>query len=55
MTPVMGDGNGEGDANGCSCFQREEGGGEAARWCRTRMTQRRVARRLRSLKVAASV
>jgi hypothetical protein len=26
MAPVMGDGNGEGDTKGCSCFQRGRGG-----------------------------
>jgi hypothetical protein len=40
MTLVTGDRNGEGEAMGCSRFQRERrGGGEAAPRCRRRMTQ----------------
>jgi hypothetical protein len=42
MMPVMGDGNGEGEAKGCNCFRRGRGGGEATRWCQTRMTQGRA-------------
>jgi hypothetical protein len=40
MAMVTGDGNGEGEVIGCSYFQRGRGGGgEAAPWCRRRMTQ----------------
>jgi hypothetical protein len=39
MTPVMGDGNREGDAMGCDRFRRGRGGGgEAASQCCRRMT-----------------
>jgi hypothetical protein len=43
MTPVMGDGNGEGKATGCGHFQRGRGReGEAAPHCRRQTTQRRA-------------
>jgi hypothetical protein len=46
ITPVMGDGNGEGEAIGCIRFHRGRwGGGKEAPRCRRRMAQRRVARR----------
>jgi hypothetical protein len=45
ITPIMEDGNGEGEAMRCIRFHRGRGGGgkEAPR-CRRRMTQQRVAR-----------
>jgi hypothetical protein len=49
MTPVTGDGNGEGETMGCdNCRRGRGGGGEAAPRCRGRMTQRRAARWLES-------
>jgi hypothetical protein len=43
MVPVTGDGNGEGEAMGCSHFWRGRGaGGEVAPWCQRRMTQIRA-------------
>jgi hypothetical protein len=39
MTPVTGDGNGEGETMGCdNCRRGRGGGGEAAPRCRGRMT-----------------
>jgi hypothetical protein len=47
MTPVTGDGNGEGEVMGCGHFQRVRGGGgEAAPRYRWRMTKQRAARRM---------
>jgi hypothetical protein len=44
MTPVMGYGNGEGEAMGCDRFQRGRGGGgEVAPRCQRQMTQQNVA------------
>jgi hypothetical protein len=39
MTPVTGDGNGEGEVMGCDHFRMGEGEGEAALRCRRRTTQ----------------
>jgi hypothetical protein len=40
IVPVMGDGNGEGEAMECGHFQRGRGGGgEAAPWCGRRTAQ----------------
>jgi hypothetical protein len=46
MAPVMGDGNGEGEALGCGHFRRgRRGGGEATSRCQRWTTLRRVTRR----------
>jgi hypothetical protein len=56
MAPVIGDGNREGEAMVCDCFQRERrGGGEATPRCRRRITQRRVAWWLGRPKASAGV